>query len=180
VLSSLTPALGPAERERLRLALAELDASASDLEASLTELRTTLGGLRLDEAIARRAAELRAASGVEIRVRGRAPALPTYAAVHAYRVACEAITNALRHADAARIDVTLDVRAGMLLLAVADDGRGLAAPAGDSTGLESMRARAELLGGHLRIHGERRAGTRVELEVPLRGGDGAQAAASPS
>jgi signal transduction histidine kinase len=135
----------------------------------------------LDEAIARRAGELRAASGVEIRVRGHAPALPTFAAVHAYRVACEAITNALRHAEPGRIDVSLHVRASTLLLTVADDGRGLAEPAGDgATGLESMRARAEMLGGHLRIHGERRAGTRVELEIPLRGGDGAQAAASPS
>jgi signal transduction histidine kinase len=168
VLSSLTPALGPSERERLRVALAELDGSAADIEESLGELRTTLGGLRLDEAIARRAAELRAASRVEIRVRGRAPSLPTFAAVHAYRVACEAITNALRHAEPQRIDVALEVRDGALLLAVADDGRGLAAASEDSTGLESMRARAELLGGKLRIRGHRRAGTRVELEIPLR------------
>ncbi len=93
--------------------------------------------------------------------------------MHAYRVACEAISNALRHADPQRIDVTLEQRAGALLLAVADDGRGIAEPAADSTGLESMRARAELLGGRLQISGERRAGTRVELEVPLRGYDGA-------
>jgi signal transduction histidine kinase len=104
VLSSLTPALGPSERERLRLALAELDGSAADIEESLGELRTTL-----------------------------------------------------------------EVRDGALLPAVADDGRGLAAASEDSTGLESMRARAELLGGKLRIRGERRAGTSVELEIPLRG-----------
>ena len=169
VLSSLAPGLGAAETERLRLVLAELDGAAADLDASLTELRTTLGGLRLDEAIARRAAELQAASGVEIGVRGRAPALPTFAAVHAYRVACEAISNALRHAEPGRIDVSLDVDAAALLVVVADDGRGIADAGGGSTGLESMRARAELLGGRLRIISERRAGTRVELEVPLRG-----------
>jgi hypothetical protein len=57
--------------------------------------------------------------------------------------------------------------------AVADDGRGIAEPAEESPGLESMRARAEQLGGRLQIHGERRAGMRVEIEVPLRGDDGA-------
>jgi signal transduction histidine kinase len=175
VLSALAPAIEPGARERLRLALSELDSSATELEASLTELRTTLGGLPLDEALRRRAGELCAASGVEISVHGCAPSLPTFAAVHAYRVASEAITNALRHAEPGRIDVTLDVRADTLVIAVGDDGRGLSAPAGTSTGLESMRARAAMLGGRLLIEGERRGGTRVELQIPLRG----QAAVSP-
>jgi signal transduction histidine kinase len=56
---------------------------------------------------------------------------------------------------------------------VADDGRGISGPAEGSTGLESMRARAELLGGRLHVHSDRRDGTRVELQVPLRGYDGA-------
>jgi signal transduction histidine kinase len=172
VLSSLAPALGPAESDRLQLALAELDGSAADLEASLTELRTTLGGLRLDEAITRRAAELQAASGVEIRVRGLAPSLPTFAAVHAYRVACEAISNALRHAEPAHIEVTLEPGAGALFLTVTDDGRGISVREVGSTGLDSMRARAEMLGGRLDIHSNGRDGTRVQLEVPLRSDDG--------
>ena len=169
VLSSLTPQLEAVDAERLGIALAELDGSASDLEASLTELRTTLGGLPLDEAIGRRAAELAAASGVEITVRGSAPSLPTFVAVHAYRVACEAMSNALRHAEPEHIDVTLDRHAGVLAVRVDDDGRGMSEPSEPSTGLESMRARAQALGGRLILESRPRVGTRVELEVPLRG-----------
>jgi signal transduction histidine kinase len=171
VLSSMAPQLAAVDRDRLDLALAELDGSAADLEASLTELRTTLGGLRLDEAIGRRAAELQAASGVEIVVRGEAPSLPTFVAVHAYRVACEAISNALRHAEPDHIAVTLRAGRGILALDVEDDGLGMPPPGGrDSTGLESMRARAQALGGRLVLDSRPRAGTRVQLEVPLRNG----------
>jgi signal transduction histidine kinase len=168
VLSSLAPQLEAIDADRLDLAMAELDGSAVDLESSLTELRTTLGGLPLDEAISRRAAELRAASGVEISVHGHAPSLPTFVAVHAYRVACEAMSNALRHAEPDHIDVTLQARRHELTLLVQDDGRGTAGANGESTGLESMRARAHALGGRLLFDSRPRVGTRVELEVPLR------------
>jgi signal transduction histidine kinase len=168
VLSSLAPQLEAIDADRLGLAMAELDGSAVDLESSLTELRTTLGGLPLDEAISRRAAELQAASGVEISVHGHAPSLPTFVAVHAYRVACEAMSNALRHAEPDHIDVTLQARRHELALLVQDDGRGMAGANGESTGLESMRARAHALGGRLLFDSRPRAGTRVELEVPLR------------
>ncbi len=169
VLSSLAPQLEAIDADRLRLALDELDGSAADLEASLTELRTTLGGLRLDEAIARRAAELHAASGVGIAVRGEAPSLPTFVAVHAYRVACEAISNALRHAEPQHIDVSLQTRRGTLALRIDDDGRGMTGAADrDTTGLESMRARAQALGGRLSVESRPKQGTRVALEVPLR------------
>jgi signal transduction histidine kinase len=168
VLSSLTPQLAQADADRLGLALAELDGSAADLEASLTELRTTLGGLPLDEAIARRAAELQAASGVEIRIHGRAPSLPTFVAVHAYRVACEAISNALRHAEPHCIDVTLHAQAGTLLVSVRDDGLGMEPGDGNTTGLESMRARAQALGGRLMVESRSRVGTDVRLQIPLR------------
>ena len=167
VLSSLAPSLEPTDAERMRFALAELDGSTADLDASLTELRTTLGGMRLDEAISRRAAELQSASGVKIAVHGHAPSLPTFAAVHAYRVACEAINNAIRHAEAAHIDVLVEGRPRTVMLAVTDDGRGIA-DAEASTGFESMKARADQLGARLRIAGGAERGTVVELELPLR------------
>jgi signal transduction histidine kinase len=167
VLSSVAPSLERTDAERMRFAIAELDGSTADLDASLTELRTTLGGMRLDEAISRRAAELQGASGVEIAVHGQAPSLPTFAAVHAYRVACEAINNAIRHAEAAHIDVLVEGRPRTVMLAVTDDGRGIA-DAEASTGFESMKARAEQLGARLRIAGGTERGTVVELELPLR------------
>jgi two-component system sensor histidine kinase UhpB len=82
-------------------------------------------------------------------------------------VACEAINNAIRHAKAGRVEVLIEARGHTLVIAVSDDGRGIP-EAGGSTGFESMRARAELLGAQLRIDGKAPRGTRVELELPLR------------
>lgn len=167
VLSSL--AQDGDERNRLGQALEELDAAGREMDACLTELRTTLGGLELGDAIARRAAELHAVSGVPIEVAGHAPGLPAHVAVHAFRVASEALSNAIRHADADRIVASLRLERERLSLAVTDDGRGMPADLPrDSSGLSSMDARAVVLGGHLEIGpGDAGRGTRVELVVPL-------------
>ena len=172
VLSSLAAGgVTPEQEPRLRIALDELTQAIGDIDASLTELRTSLGGHRLEAAIARRGAELQAASGISIEVRGRAPELPTFVAVHAYRVACEAMVNAVRHAAPATISVDVDVQAGRLHLAVSDDGRGLPADvaAGSSTGLRSMEARARTLGGTLSYRPTPGRGTTIELDAPLLG-----------
>jgi signal transduction histidine kinase len=174
VLSAMELRGNGADAQRLAHAQAELTGAIADVDASLTELRTTLGGLALAEAIRRRAAELEAASGIPISVAGNDPTLPTFAAVHAYRVACEALSNAVRHAQATRIEVRLTADGPRLLLTIADDGRGWPTPNGASgTGLNSMQARARILGGRLRVDADARgAGTRVELEVPLDGRGG--------
>jgi len=183
VLSSLAADDGAAEREpRLRIAMDELEQAVRDIDASLTELRTSLGGHRLEEAIARRAAELQAATGIEIAVQGSTPVLPAFVAVHAYRVACEAMVNAVRHARATRVDVRVGVHDGRLDLAVSDDGVGLprGVPAGPSTGLRSMEARARTLGGALRAGPAAGGGTRIELSAPLLGGEVRPEARTPS
>ncbi len=54
-----------------------------------------------------RAEELAPAGRPAIRVDGSAPPLPPLVAAHVYRIACEAIVNALRHADASAIFVQL-------------------------------------------------------------------------
>ena len=182
VLTSLAGGDGSTTEEpRLRIALDELEQAVRDIDASLTELRTTLGGQRLEEAVARRAAELQAASGIAITVHGSTPALPTFVAIHAYRVACEAMVNAVRHAHPSRVDVTVGTHDGRLNLAVADDGDGLPAdmPAVSSTGLRSIEARARTLGGTVTYASEPGAGTRIELDAPLVGRELSQAARRP-
>jgi len=173
VLSSLAAGGVTSEQApRLRIALDELDQAVRDVDASLTELRTSLGGRRLEEAISRRAAELRTASGVVIDVNGTTPELPTFVAVHAYRVACEAMVNAVRHAEPSRVEVSVRAEDGRLHVAVTDDGRGLPDDIGfsSSTGLRSMEARARTLGGRLSYSSPGGKGTRVELDAPLLGG----------
>jgi two-component system, NarL family, sensor histidine kinase UhpB len=86
-----------------------------------------------------------------------------------YRIAQEALTNVIRHAEASSADVALSVVDGRLLLTVRDDGRGLEAGTEHraKNGLTGMRERAMLVGGTLAIASRPGGGTEVRLEVPL-------------
>ncbi|MDL4818238.1 GAF domain-containing sensor histidine kinase [Actinomadura opuntiae] len=86
------------------------------------------------------------------------------------RIAQEAVYNALRHAGARTVDVSLTVDDGRAMLEVADDGSGFDALDGDQQGglgLASMRDRACSIGGTFAIDAAPGRGTTVRLEVPL-------------
>jgi len=83
----------------------------------------------------------------------------------------EALSNAARHASASQVDVSADVDPdGILAVQVADNGIGLPAD-GRRSGLRNLAARAEKLGGELRLGPADPAafapGTRLEWRVPL-------------
>lgn len=88
-----------------------------------------------------------------------------------YRVAQEALGNALRHAHASSIAITLVANGGTLRLDVADDGVGFAVEEMErrrtGMGLFTMQERAMLVGGEFRIHSEAGRGTRVTATVPV-------------
>lgn len=84
-----------------------------------------------------------------------------------YRIAQEALTNVARHAQAARVRIEGAVVEGEYRLAIEDDGVGMALPARSSLGLPSMRERAALAGGELRIGPGAAGGVRVEARVPF-------------
>jgi signal transduction histidine kinase len=90
-----------------------------------------------------------------------------------YRIAQEAMHNALRHAEAGRVDVDLVHRNGVVELEVRDDGRGFdPLAAGEATrrlGLASMRERARAVGGRITVTSEPGGGTSVRLAVPVDG-----------
>ncbi len=98
------------------------------------------------------------------------PPLAAGASGEVFRIAQEALQNALRHAEAERIDVRLEDGGGLLVLTVADDGRGFDPAAaglrGRRLGLTSMEERASALGGRLEVASAPGAGTTVRLEVP--------------
>jgi signal transduction histidine kinase len=88
------------------------------------------------------------------------------------RIGQEAITNAVRHADAKRIHMELRFDDSAVALRVSDDGRGFdcASPAADADrhyGLATMRERAEELGGQFTLAAAVGRGTEVEAVVPL-------------
>ena len=88
-----------------------------------------------------------------------------------YRVAQEALTNAIRHAHASRVTVSLRADAERVSLVVSDDGDGMPDPPPSGTaGLSGMRERALLVGGRLRVESRSGAGTEIVLEVPTRVG----------
>ncbi len=97
------------------------------------------------------------------------PRLDDETEIAVYRIAQEALGNALRHADARSIDLMLRSDADTLVLEVRDDGRGFdrTARRTDSLGLASMEERALALGGHLEIVSSPGKGTRIRLTCPL-------------
>lgn len=91
-----------------------------------------------------------------------------------FRIAQEALTNALRHARAKTIQLTLGLQTGALRLGVRDDGVGFDAAAarrrsesGGSLGLLGMHERASLAGGTLTLLSVPGRGTEVEAVFPL-------------
>jgi len=85
-----------------------------------------------------------------------------------FRIAQEAVANAIRHASARRIEINLDFRARVVHLTVKDDGRGFdAARAGAGFGLKSMAERAADMGAVLHVESPPAAGTSVIVSVPL-------------
>jgi len=92
----------------------------------------------------------------------------TYA-LAAYRIVQEATTNALRHAQAQRVEIALDVEDGILQIRVGDDGRGLAPDwqRPGHYGVRGMRERARALGGDVRIDNLATGGVCVSARLPL-------------
>jgi two-component system sensor histidine kinase UhpB len=103
---------------------------------------------------------------IEVRVTEPLPALTPEEELVLYRVAQEALTNVVRHAEATRAEVCVELLDRRLELRVADDGRGVAA-AGEGGGIRGMRERAVLIGAQLEVTDSRDGGTQVRLAFPL-------------
>ena len=101
--------------------------------------------------------------------------LPQDVQLVVYRVAQEALSNALRHAEAENVRVALVREDGEVELRVGDDGRGFSfEQATRGLGIAGMRERALLVGGDLRVESRPELGTRVSLRVPIETGDGSE------
>jgi signal transduction histidine kinase len=83
----------------------------------------------------------------------------------AYFVACEALTNAVKHASPSRVTISAAQENGSLVLAIEDDGLG-GADARKGTGLRGLADRVESYGGRLRIETRPGDGTRIIAELP--------------
>jgi signal transduction histidine kinase len=168
---------------RLHLANARMSASSTEIteslaavDAALVEVRTAAFDLRpsvLDDlglgaglrALCRRVS-LRAGLAISCRVEVRGDRLPAEVETACYRIAQEAITNVVRHANARTASVSLRLRrrSGVLELIVADDGVGFDPSrrnADGHLGIAVMAERAALAWGDLEVRAAVREGTRV-------------------
>jgi signal transduction histidine kinase len=157
-------------RRALR-AIAELTRDAqSEMRALLPELRGDTLDDGLVSALDKHASRLASREGLPIDVRGpeRRLALSHRAESELFGIGREALANVLKHADAGRARVTVEARAGQVLLDIRDDGRGFdpAAAHPDHFGIESMRSRAAEIGGVLTITSFPGQGTVVRVEAP--------------
>jgi two-component system sensor histidine kinase UhpB len=109
--------------------------------------------------------------GIRVRRRldGHLPELSDEVELVIYRVAQEALTNILRHAEAREASVTLERVADRVVLVVSDNGRGLPERRREG-GLGGMRERAMLIGAELEVSSTDGLGTQVRLAVPAEAG----------
>jgi PAS domain S-box-containing protein len=91
------------------------------------------------------------------------------AALHLYRVAQEAVTNAIKHSGAKNILVSLDRNPEHVCVSVQDDGKGFTPrKRGKGLGLHMMRYRANALGGKLKVERRRTGGTDITCVIPIK------------
>lgn len=155
-----------------------LDKSLEATHSGLEETRRALKALRagpLDDlglALAVRTlateATMRAGLGLDISVVDKLPALSPDVEQCVYRIAAEAINNAVEHAKAKNLTVRLEFVDEKLKLIVKDDGVGFEvgkSAEANQFGLEGMEERAQLVGGELSIMSKPGDGTTIQLTV---------------
>jgi len=88
--------------------------------------------------------------------------------VNFFRIAQEAITNAVKHANASTVTVQLTASKDAIRLSVEDDGKGIAQRLSSHSGhgLNNMRDRAEIMGGQFTVESDGQRGTFIVVEVP--------------
>jgi signal transduction histidine kinase len=162
-------------------ALAAIESTARD---TLSELNRLVGVLRRGPAAPELAPQPGLAqvdslikpvrdAGVDVtlKITGERRDLPAALDLSAYRIVQEALTNVLKHANATRVEVTVDYAADAITLTISDNGAGSStARAGGSTGhgLIGMRERADLFDGELTTGSSPLGGFTVRARLPVR------------
>lgn len=158
-------------RELIGEAQETVRASLEDVRRIAQELRPeTLDDLGLPSALVALTERLEAHTGVRVghRLDRALPALPAEVELVVYRVAQEALTNVVRHAESPRAELCLERHAQGVRLRVLDAGAGFDPVAlRTGNGLQGMHERASLVGGTLAVDARPGGGTEVRLDVPL-------------
>ncbi|MGZ4143287.1 MAG: histidine kinase [Actinomycetota bacterium] len=157
------------EIERLSRVVAR---ASNDVRSMITGLRSSVSAEGLAGSLRSYLSDLRGLGGPEIvfEARGEARLRPDIES-EMFRIAQEAVSNAMRHAGAEQVKVSLLGAATQVSLTVEDDGTGISrrrqAKGVGGVGLGAMRERAELIGARLEIADRIGGGTRVRLDYTV-------------
>lgn len=149
------------------------------LDRALTKTRSVAGGFftagfdvaGLAEALRETARNVEQRSGVSCNVRWQENLVISNEDVvmHFFRIAQEAIQNAVKHAQATCIEVSLKISDGLLQLIIEDNGLGIPARSrsGKGLGLRIMAYRAKIIGGEWKMENRAEGGTRIICSLPV-------------
>jgi PAS domain S-box-containing protein len=182
-LESLDKALSDSEsgsqlhvmRERIEAMMKLIDTTVSAIRRITQELRpSVLDDLGLAEAIEWQAQQFQARTGIICHCDCSLEdvALSQEQSTAVFRIFQETLTNILRHAQATRVDITVEEKDGEFVLTINDNGRGITEDQKSgqhSLGLLGMRERAHLIGGKIDITGDEGKGTVVTLRILISG-----------
>jgi PAS domain S-box-containing protein len=160
-------------------ASATLEESAQTVNRNVVLARELAGGLQaveltasgLKNALRDLAAQASENAGIKCHFKAaRGVRVPDdTVALHLYRIAQEAVTNAVKHSGAKNILISLDRNPTHTCVTVQDDGRGfIVKKRGKGLGLHMMRYRANALGGELKIEPRRTGGMEITCVIPTK------------
>jgi signal transduction histidine kinase len=159
----------PEQAERIDMLRDRISAVVAEIRRSVVTLRTSVGQAEsLGTAIGSIARNLSEVSGVPIHVTldEHTQRLRPEVEAELFRIAQEAMNNAVRHAQASTIDVHCVVHAPEALITVSDNGRGLQTARSTSHGLHIMKERALLINATLEIGETAAGGLSVTVRLP--------------
>jgi len=148
---------------------AALDGAVAEIGEAISELRELARGVRpaqLDDGLGPALRDLGGRSGVPVEVHVTEQRFAPGVEAAAYFVACEALTNAIKHARASAVTVCSQAEGTTLVLSVTDDGLGGAARNGSGSGITGIADRVEAHGGTLVLDSPEGKGTVVTAEFP--------------
>jgi signal transduction histidine kinase len=163
-----------------------LDQAMDQAEAAITEGRNAVHGLRASTTTVNDLANGIAAIGLQLASEGSPGPVPSVnvevdgasrdlnpvVREEAFRIAGEALRNAVKHAEARRVIVTIHYEPRQIRLVIRDDGKGIPSDTmarqqvAGHFGLPGMRERAAIVSGQLDVRSAPDAGTEIELRVP--------------
>jgi signal transduction histidine kinase len=165
----------PTARERLEAMMRFTEATITTVGRITSEMRPlVLDDLGLVEAIEWQAQQFQERTRItcHCEVRLDAVDLTREQSTAVFRISQEALTNILRHAQARMVHIVVEEKAGVFVLTISDDGRGITEEAksgSSSLGLLGMQERARLAGGNVVVTGAHGEGTTVIVRIPISG-----------